>query len=376
MAPKAKAKSKSPTRRQADAISGRSKSPSGSTSATVSIPRKLAPRSAWSPALREAATLRKPIALASGDGVQTVPVVNEDALASLVTSLGMSGKPAAHLKTLGGLCEQLALGGHDAIDFAVERGALQKAVAILPAGGAAATGQDLDLTCAVTEALWYLAADYDQTQLLIKAKGHENILRLTRDLGGQDALVACNNFRLLSNTLYCEDRKSQFWQNADLSFVVEALEWALREEVHLEGGSILSVICDVAALWVQRLAGPAAEDVLKSMLALIPLLLEKMAANREDVVLLQQGCRLLYIIAKGCESWPEDMRAPSLAALLTLREQLQFSQNTEVRAYGGLAFGAVASMPAPPGEPAAPACGGVVNLPGAVPIQGGLSTMD
>merc|ERR1712172_59609 len=83
--------------------------------------------------------------------------------------------------------------------------------------------ENLVLAGHATEALWYLAADYDQTQLLIRSKGHGAILSLARNAGTQDAVVANNVFKLLANTLYCEDRNSSLWADTDFSFVFDAL---------------------------------------------------------------------------------------------------------------------------------------------------------
>eukprot|EP00927_Polykrikos_kofoidii_P073670 TRINITY_DN69690_c0_g1_i1.p1 TRINITY_DN69690_c0_g1~~TRINITY_DN69690_c0_g1_i1.p1 ORF type:complete len:387 (+),score=55.51 TRINITY_DN69690_c0_g1_i1:89-1162(+) len=293
---------------------------------TQNVPRHLAARSPWSPEHAPLPTSKDTPAL-EGIGQDLLTVVAE------------LGTNDAALSSLVG---ELQRGGHDAIDIAVEQGALQRTVALLNGGET----QDLTVARGVTDALWWLAADSDQTQLLIGCGGHDAVLRLVREHGPHDASVATSSFRLLSNTLYCEKKNSDLFCRVDFSFVIDALRWAIECDMaqNENCGLLLRHVCDVAALWVQRSSG-GGEDVAKSMVSIIPVLLERMASRADDAELLMNGCRLLYIIARSGGNWPDSLRTPAEVALKQLALMLQFGESFEAKAYSSLALEAVSAMP-------------------------------
>lgn len=251
------------------------------------------------------------------------------------------------------LCVALRTGGHSAAEAACDVGAVQAAVALL-GRGAASDAREPALVCAATEALWFLVDDYDSCQLLIGAGGHDALLRLARERAPQDEGVASNTFRLLAESLYGEAKNAKLWAEMDACFLVEALDWALRtyEPAAIERGEAqaLGFICDVLALWLQRAGGSAGADMAKILVCLVPRILERMAASRDDSCLIQHGCRLMWALAKRGEHWPEDMQQPALAALsqMATMNPFQAAANPEAMAYSGMAFHAVAALPPPP----------------------------
>lgn len=235
-------------------------------------------------------------------------------------------------------------------ESACEHGAIQAVVSQLLGSGSNAAPR------IATEALWYLIDDHESCQSFIMADGHSRLFLLAREGASQDVAITSNTFRLLAETLYGEGRGAGVWGTADLDFIVEALDWALRSDVcekelaeEMGGGTVLGTICDVAALWVTRSSGSGTESV-KAMVGIIPLLLEKMAQRSDDPNLLKHGCRLLNALARSCSTWPEDMRQPALAALGQLATILQVVPQPELAAFSALAFKAVNAMeqvPAP-----------------------------
>jgi len=298
------------------------------------IPSKVAMVKAWDPDVKAPAPA----------GTELCRPVDE--VDNLVVALRSQG--AAANRAVADLCLALRSGGHPAADLAIEHGGVEAALALLSGGG----GDKTATICHATEVLWYLTDDYDSCQFLINARGHDAVLSLARsDDAAGDASVARGAFRLLAQTLYCEARNAKMWTEADVGFVIQALGWALRADL-LEkegemGGSLIGLVCDVAALWIQRCTGPSAEGA-RLLVGVVPLLLERMAARSDDVIFMQHGCRLLFALAKNCQHWPADMREPAMAAFTSLAKgglAVTCMSDPEVMAYAGLAFKALAASP-------------------------------
>lgn len=301
----------------------------GAASPSRALPRQVAPRGGgWDP---DAGTL----ALTPGQSAGQVGDI-----VGLVAALSRGGGARAGED----LCVALRGGGHAMAENACELAAIQAVVSQLLGSGSTAAPR------LATEALWYLIDDYDSCQSFIMADGHSKLFLLAREAGSQDATITSNTFRLLAETLYGERRGAHVWGTADLDFIVDALDWALRADMcerelsqEMGGGTVLGTICDVAALWVQRSTGSGTETV-KALVGIIPSLLEKMAQRSDDPNLLQHGCRLLYALARTCNGWPEDMRQPALAALGQLASILQVMPHPELAAFSALAYRAVHDM--------------------------------
>lgn len=253
------------------------------------------------------------------------------------------------------LAVALRQGRHDAAEVACQQGAVEAAISLL----SRQRGQQLDdclLIHKTTEVLWLLVDDFESCQRLQVTGGHSALLALAREHGAKDVTVLVSIFRLLAETLYSEGRAAALWQSVDPNFIAEALEWALREDAAVSlasrdedgrGVSPLGFICDVAALWLQR-AGPSCNEAAKTLVSVIPQLLARMYADSGDVLLLQHGCRLLWALSRRCETWPEDVRQPALAALMQLSIPLRFTENAEARAYNTMALQTVAAQPLQP----------------------------
>merc|ERR1712216_375365 len=230
-----------------------------------------------------------------------------------------------NLRATEDLCRVLRSGGHTAAELFCEHGAVEATAAIL--------GQNTNSTAQLRalESLWFLIDDYESCQSLIRCGGQGQILKLALQQGSQDANFAYIAFRVLTSTLYGENRNAGLWSSSDIDFVVEALGWALRADssvAHIADPAC-ALLCDIAALWVQRAVGKGL-DAAKALVGVIPLLLEKMASRSDDFMLLQHGCRLLHALAKRSDHWPEDLRQPAVAAMAQLAEVLRMSPDTQV----------------------------------------------
>jgi hypothetical protein len=241
------------------------------------------------------------------------------------------------------LCVALCRGGHAAAEAACQLGAVEAAAALLCKRESA---EAYGLEFRAIEALWYLVDDFDSCQALIRCGGQSQVVKLAREKGSQDASFACSALRLLTETLYGEARNAALWHADDMDFVIDALSWALTADIsqaHVADPAC-GFLCDIAALWVQR-CGERSIELAKALVGLIPLLLQKMAARTDDVVLLQHGCRLVSALATRSCYWPEDMRQATLSALAQLSPITRMSADAQVSLCGNQALKAVATLP-------------------------------
>lgn len=270
------------------------------------------------------------------------PALDLPALVSALVA-GSAANPKGALAALEPLCAALRRPGYELAEAACERGAVEASLALL--GEARCTGEaGVGVARGATEALWLLCDDHSSCQRLIRAQGHELLFGLLRDLAPQDAALATGAFRLLTSTLYGEARASGVWRTLDAGFLTASLEWALRADAEgAADGRALGFVCDVVALWALRV-GTSCPRAALPLLRVVPALLARMAAARDDAYLQRHGCRLLWALASTCRDWPEGARRPALAALTELAVPLQLCMDPEVRAYGGMAARAVAAL--------------------------------
>jgi len=301
------------------------------------VPWPVALHVSWNPETLELAAPGGPCAVSMGAD-----------LTVLVAALRGGAGPMSPATAVESLCVALKHGDRDFAELACKHGAVEAAISLLGITHLS-RAEDVDIERGATEALWYLCDDYYSCQLLIRNHGHCTLLKLARERGPVDARVAINIFRVLTSTLYCEARDSEVWHTTHADFFVEALGWALQADRTgvKDGAAVAGLVCDVAALWVQRAGSIVGSDALRALVGIIPLLLESMAANADDLYLQQHGCRLLWALARGCRSWPEHSRQPALAALMQMAAPLQFSLIPEVGAFSIMALNAVAGLPIP-----------------------------
>jgi len=286
------------------------------------LPAQLALRPTWRP---EVSTFK----------AQSAALIESDVVpdfAKLVSNINRDATTAG----VEDLCLALRIGGVSTREAAHESGAVESAGALL--------ARDDDVPVKAMEALWLLIDDHDSWQNFSRCGGQQQVLKLAREKGSQDASFACSSLRLLAETLYFEDRDSMLWNSADLDFLIDALGWALTADASEAHAADLAcaLLCDIAALWVRR-SSRVGIEVAKALVGIIPLLLQKMASRADDMVFLLHGCRLLHALANCSSHWPEDLRRPTLAALLQLSSVLQGSE-MQVAHQGRLALDAVASV--------------------------------
>jgi hypothetical protein len=244
---------------------------------------------------------------------------------------------------LASLCQLLRVGGNQASEEALALGAVELSVSEVRAGLPSHCGEAFGAAPLLAmETLWYLLDDFHSCSRFREAGGHDLILNIVRDEGPRDAAVTCASLRLLSESLYSEPGCAALCTTDQLDFLVDALMWACKAEVAgqrlpdaVSGVSLVSHLCDVAALWVLRASGLGALCTRKLVLA-IPLLLQAMAAGMEDAKLLQHGSRLLAALARTCQ-WPESLSQSVVAAL----SELCAPVHPEVSIYSGVALKAV-----------------------------------
>lgn len=255
----------------------------------------------------------------------------------------LGSKDVVKEQALGSLRHLLRAGGHHASEEACELGAVELIVSEVRAGMQKCCGEPCGaVPILAMETLWYLLDDFDSCSRFREAGGHNLVLNIVREEGARHAGVTCAALRLLSETLYSELRCASLWTTDQLDFLVDALIWACKVEVSghrlpdaVAGVSLVSNLCDVAALWVLRAAGPGVQCTKKLVLA-IPLLLQAMAAGMADAKLLQHGSRLLAALARTCQ-WPESLSQSVVAALSELCVPL----HPEVSIHSGIALKAV-----------------------------------
>lgn len=268
-------------------------------------------------------------------------------MSDLVTQLGGSDA-ALKVSAAASLCAALRIGGHDLAEVACDLGAVEAATQVVFESGQnlrvpyhAAVVQD------ATEALWFLCDDSSSCGRLVERGGNTALLRLLHERGPEDGAVAASTLRLLTSTLYAEGRKSSFWREAHADVFVEALGWALALESSAAADcdeSAVGLACDVAALWVLRAGSAAGADSAKALVAVVPQLLRRMEAGKDNAYLQQHACRFLWALSKVCRSWPANVQQPALVALTQMALPLQLSFNPDVRAYSGLAVQAMAML--------------------------------
>lgn len=288
----------------------------------VVIPAQLALRPAWRPDVGAFNAGFTGVLEADGDPdfPKLVARINQDASLAGVEEL----------------CAALRIGGVGIRESAHESGAIQSAGALL--------ARNDDVPVKAMEALWLLIDDHESWKTFASCGGQQHVLRLARERGSQDASFACSSLRLLAETLYFEDRDSPLWNSMDLDFIIDALGWSLTADASEAHAADLAccLLCDIAALWVRR-ASRVGIEAAKALVGIIPLVLQKLASRADDCMLLLHGCRLLHALANCSSHWPEDLRRPTLAALLQLSSVLQGS-DMQVAQQGRLALEAVASV--------------------------------
>lgn len=314
MRPRAKSRPKSQTRRAGG----------------DGLPRQLAAQPGWDLELdRNALRLAEPAAAAAlgAPGGE---------LADLVAAV----RPGCELEDLERFVVSLRDGGVDFRDDACALGGVELSLSILEQGS-----EDVRLLQQATDVLYYLASDFDGCVPFIRNGGQATLIRLLREQGPQDQLLAISGFRTLANTLYNEDRRSDLWRSVDFDFVVQALAWALREDVSsTQGGvALLGSMLDIAALWCQRSASPG-QEVAGRLVALLPMLLQRMHSCMDDGIMIAHVCRFLWVLATQCRSWPAAVREPAGIALSQLQVAVMFTPNPHARDYCGMALQAVSAV--------------------------------
>lgn len=221
-----------------------------------------------------------------------------------------------------------------------EQGGVEATLAVLVSGD---RGNPLDRQVAA-EALWLMIYDYESSVRLIKAGGHDQVIKLLRDEGSTDGKLAALSLRVLGETLYSEARSADIWGTADLDVIVQALDWALHSTSPSRSAFVV-IACNVAALWVWRVRGPAV-DAVAPLLGVVPRLLQVMAEDGpEDAELLQQACRLLHGLACKSKDWPDNVREPTLAALQQISSSYSFCPRPEINGFSVHALQAVEQVP-------------------------------
>ncbi|CAE7925932.1 unnamed protein product [Symbiodinium sp. KB8] len=158
------------------------------------------------------------------------------------------------------------------------------------------------------EALWYMADDYESCMRIVDLNGHELLCQLAREHGQDNPDAAGGIFRLLAETLYAEPRSSRLWGEAlDANLLAAAVNWAVQQAGCSDPGcsTTLGFVCDVAALWLQRVPD---KEAAKPLIGIVPQLLKIMAFRLDDVLLLQHGFRLLWAFAHKSAEWLSDNR--------------------------------------------------------------------
>lgn len=265
-----------------------------------------------------------------------------------VTDLVAAIGPGCEVAAVEQLVLALRAGGTEVTEAACGAGAVECSLALLEQGQrpGSAAAPDVRLLQQATEALWWLASDYDGCQPFIRGGGHGTLIRLMREQGPQDQLLAISGFRTLASTLYNEGRRADFWRTADFDFVVQALAWALESDVTRteDGVNLLVFMLDIAALWCQRADQPG-QEAAKRMVAIIPMLLQTIQSHFGHFVLMGNVCRFLWVLATKCESWPAAVREPAGIALSQLQLAAMMSQSPDMRAYCSMALQAVTAIP-------------------------------
>ncbi|CAE7603996.1 unnamed protein product [Symbiodinium sp. CCMP2456] len=218
------------------------------------------------------------------------------------------------LLALQSLCEALQEGGHDAAERACAAGTVEVSLGLLRAGAG-----EGPLLVRTVEALWYMADDYESCLRIVDLNGHQLLCQLAREHGQDNPDAAGGIFRLLAETLYTEPRSSRLWGEAlDANLLAAAVNWAVQQAgcSDPECSTTLGFVCDVAALWLQRVPD---KEAAKPLVGIVPQLLKIMAFRLDDVLLLQHGFRLLWAFAHKSTEWPEALRQPTICALQQLR---------------------------------------------------------
>ncbi|CAE7835608.1 unnamed protein product [Symbiodinium sp. CCMP2592] len=245
------------------------------------------------------------------------------------------------LLTLQRLCETLQDGGHDAAERACAAGTVEVSLGLLRAceGGA-------PLLVRTVEALWYMADDYESCLKIVDLNGHQLLCQLAREHGQDNPDAAGGIFRLLAETLYTEPRSSRLWGDAlDANLLVAAVNWAVQQAGCSDPGcsTTLGFVCDVAALWLQRVPD---KEAAKPLISIVPQLLKIMAFRLDDVLLLQHGFRLLWAFAHKSTEWPEALRQPTISALQQLRVLVEARPSAAPNAihYNAMALQAICGL--------------------------------
>ncbi|CAE7562348.1 unnamed protein product [Symbiodinium natans] len=204
--------------------------------------------------------------------------------------------------------------GHDAAERACAAGAVEASLGLLRS----CDGEG-PLLLRTVEALWYMVDDCESCQRIMDMNGHQLLCRLARKFGQENPDAAGAIFRLLAETLYSEPRSSQVWgAELDAHLLASVIKWAVQEAGCSDPGcsTTLGFVCDVTALWLQRVRD---KEAVKPLIGTVPQILKTMAFRLDDALLLQHGFRLLWAFGQTSTEWPEALRQPAVCALEQLR---------------------------------------------------------
>jgi len=256
------------------------------------------------------------------------------------------------------LVTQLQAGGRDASEEAYARGALPALLGCLtdlaaddPTSLLAADPAAALLGKEAGRALWLLLDDSERCLEVASGGGNGVLLRLAAattaaSIRGEAVAeaVSLQAARALTLSLYSEARSSALWKDASWEFLPSALQSALTAPLESEASKAAAPLCDVAALWIERLKSRA--DAQCWVDAVMPALLERLAASLDDVELLQHACRLTCALAKGTEpTWPAELvdKSGMLLAGVYRSHAIPGSGNAEVMEFARCALTALSA---------------------------------
>mmetsp|Transcript_64063 Transcript_64063/g.134686 ORF Transcript_64063/g.134686 Transcript_64063/m.134686 type:complete len:341 (+) Transcript_64063:70-1092(+) len=335
MAPSAKAKAKAAQSKapaKAAAMAPASASPDDRARAALATMSKPSPLTPWS-----ADSDRSLLDLGSHGQVR-------DDVACL-----FSGPGITDLSHIQDLCATLRSGHYEVAERCCEVGGVESTLALMTD-----PLQEASLRAHAAEALWLLVRDHESCIRVIQAGGHDSVIKLVKSEGqsGTGTIVG-GALRVLGETLYSEPRSSGLWTSDRPSILIEALDWVLRIDSHDQRGPLLLTVCSLSALWVCRANGAAIRSVLP-LLGLLPRLVRRLKEHQEEPDIIFEGSRLMHALSWRCRSWPEDIRAPVLAALDGLSKPQDESleeQASQIHDVNQKALEAVRNMqPAAPGS--------------------------
>lgn len=298
--------------------------------------RDLAPRAPWSPD--------------DGQGLASVATAGGRQRCAELPAL-LADLAAGGLAPLEDLCVTLRDGGYQVAEGICDGGAIELALERLTTPAAAcqdAVAVSERARPLAAEALWLMLYDHESCTRFMQAGGHRRIVKLLREEAPScNSALSSGALRVIGETLYSEPRSAEIWGTAELDFIIEAMDWALRFEPASERGPLLAIVCNLAALWVWRAKETAVETILP-LVGLVPRLLEELSVRNEEPDVLAQGCRLLHGLAGRCRFWPENVREPTIAAMQEMSSNYRFTPLPGVQGYSIQALKAVQELPAAP----------------------------